>query len=166
MTSMISNAAVTLDEIVEIGEGLLDQTLPADRFHHREHLLATAYLMRCRPQMDLRQELPDIIRRFNLAKGGKNTEDSGYHQTITLFYIAALERLFSSRPKHELAQLCKVMLASPLACKDFPLRFYSRELLFSKEARRVWIAPDLQNMTELQAAVLERSRTGTHDDMI
>ena len=151
MTS--SDPAPTFAEIEFIGRGLLARTLPVSRWHHREHLLATAYLMRCMPAIDLRRELPDIIRQYNVAMNGKNTEDEGYHHTITLFYINAIEQFFASRPQQELATLCGAMLASPLMSKDFPLTFYTRELLFSREARRDWVDPDLRDITELRATV-------------
>lgn len=152
MITTITTAPPTFIEVEEIGKGLLDCTFPVHRFHHREHLLATAYLMRCRPELDLRRELPDIIRRYNIAMGGKSTEDAEYHHTITLFYIDALETFFAVQPEREVATLCGAMLESPLMNKNFPLRFYTRELLFSKEARCDWISPDLRGISEFQDA--------------
>jgi hypothetical protein len=35
------------------------------------------------------------------------------------------------------------LLLAPEGRRDWPLRFYSRELLFSPEARLGWIEPDL-----------------------
>ena len=35
------------------------------------------------------------------------------------------------------------LLASEMAPRDWPLRLYSRELLFSVAARRGWVEPDL-----------------------
>ena len=150
-------APATAAEIEEIGEGLLARTFPGDRFHHREHLLATAYLMWCRPELELRRELPDIIRRFNVAMGGKNTDDAGYHHTITIFYVDAIEQFFDLAASHDLVTLCNAMLESPLRSKEFPLHFYTRDLLFSKEARRAWVDPDLRDIAELRSVLAEQA---------
>ncbi len=40
------------------------------------------------------------------------------------------------------------LLAAPEGQRDWPLRFYSRERLFSVEARRKFVAPDLMEMGE------------------
>lgn len=122
--------------------GLVACTFSAARFHHREHLLATAYLMRCAPGTDVWADLPDIIRRYNVAMGRANSDEAGYHHTIPLFYVDVLERFFADRLDRTLVEACAELLASALADKDFVLRFYTRERLFSLEARRGWVAPD------------------------
>jgi hypothetical protein len=38
----------------------------------------------------------------------------------------------------------KLLLASPLADSKWPLLYYTPERLFSVQARRVWIEPDLK----------------------
>jgi hypothetical protein len=43
-------------------------------------------------------------------------------------------------PVHELVN---ELLLSPMARRDWPLRFYSPALLFSVEARRNFVEPDL-----------------------
>lgn len=39
--------------------------------------------------------------------------------------------------------MTNALLTAPEGRRDWPLRFYSRELLFSKEARLGWMEPDL-----------------------
>jgi len=41
------------------------------------------------------------------------------------------------------AQAAARLLATPFGDKAWPLTFWSRERLFSVEARRGWVAPDL-----------------------
>ncbi|HEY0622685.1 hypothetical protein [Sphingomonas sp.] len=45
-------------------------------------------------------------------------------------------------PGEELAGLANALLASEVGSRDWPLRFYSRELLFSVRARRGFVEPD------------------------
>ena len=46
-----------------------------------------------RPDIDLDEELPDIIRRFNESVGGVNSDTEGYHETITRSFLHGV-RLF------------------------------------------------------------------------
>ena len=54
-------------------------------------------------------------------------------------------RLFLAEadPSEPLHELVNELLLSPMGRRDWPLRFYSRERLFSVEARRSFVAPDL-----------------------
>jgi hypothetical protein len=135
--------AVTLAEIVEIAEGVRGCTFPVARFHHREHCLATAYLLKSFPATDWRAELPNVIRRYNVAMGGANTEDAGYHETITQFYIDAIEKFLRDHAGESLLDACEALLRTPIVQPDYALRSYSHERLFSREARRRYLAPDL-----------------------
>ena len=48
-----------------------------------------------------------------------------------------------SEPLHELVN---DLLHSPMGRRDWPLRFYSAERLFSVEARRHFVPPDLASL--------------------
>jgi hypothetical protein len=132
-------------EIEHIGEGLLARTLPRPKWTHEAHLAATTYLLLRRPDIDLDQEVPGLIRRYNESVGGVNSDSEGYHETITRVFLHGV-RLFlsevdASKPLHE---LINDLLLSPMGQRDWPLRFYSAERLLSVEARREFIEPDLQ----------------------
>ena len=134
-------------EIVRIGEGLLARTLPREDWTHEAHLAATTYLLTRRPDVDLDARLPDIIRRYNGSVGGVNSDTEGYHETITRVFLHGV-RLFLSEadldePLHELVN---ELLLSPMGRRDWPMRFYSGERLFSVEARKHFVQPDLAVM--------------------
>ena len=131
-------------EIERLGEGLLTRTLPRPEWTHEAHLAATTYLLLKRPDIDVDKELPNLIRRYNESVGGVNSDTEGYHETITRVFLHGV-RLFlseadASEPLHELVN---ELLLSPMGRRDWPLRFYSKERLFSIEARRDFVAPDL-----------------------
>lgn len=137
-----------INEITQIGEGLLACTLPKERWTHEAHFAATAWLMRCHPEIDLPQKLPSIIARYNEAVGGQNTDTAGYHETLTQFYIRVVRAFLASRPGGEdLLATVNALVTSPLAQRGYPLSFWSRERLFSVPARRHWIEPDLTPLT-------------------
>jgi hypothetical protein len=132
-------------EVEHLGEGLLARTLPRAEWTHEAHLAATTYLLLRRPDVDLEKELPGLIRRYNESVGGVNSDTEGYHETITRAFLHGA-RLFLSEadPKEPLHELVNELLLSPMGRRDWPLRFYSPERLFSVEARRKFVPPDLE----------------------
>jgi len=132
------------DEAVRrIGEGLLARTLPRAGWTHEAHLAATLWLIVERPDIVPERDLPAIIRTYNESVGGTNSDTEGYHETITQLYISAI-RAFLARtdPALPLAAKVNALLQAPEGRRDWPLRFYSPERLFSVEARRGWVEPD------------------------
>ena len=131
-------------EIERIGEGLLACSLPKADWTHEAHLAATTYLLTRRTEIDLDIELPGIIRRYNESVGGVNSDTEGYHETITRTFLHGV-RLFlaEANGRETLSELINELLLSPMGRRDWPLRFYSRERLFSVEARRTFVTPDL-----------------------
>ena len=144
MTDYAPRLFATDAEIEHLGEGLLACTLSRPEWTHEAHLAATTYLLLRRPDVGLDAELPGIIRRFNESVGGVNSDTEGYHETITRAFLAgvrlSLSEADTNRPLHKLVN---DLLLSPMGRRDWPLRFYSRERLFSVEARRGFVEPDL-----------------------
>lgn len=132
------------DAIVRIGEGLLARTLPRADWTHEAHLAAATYLLTRRPDIDLDRQLPGIIRSYNESVGGVNDDTQGYHETITRLFLHGV-RLFLNEADQDaqLHELVNELLLSPMGRRDWPLRFYSAERLFSVEARRHFAPPDL-----------------------
>jgi hypothetical protein len=81
----------------------------------------------------------DGIKRYNERHANFN----GYHETITLAWIAVIDRFLAKRgcdaPISDLA----VELLEACGEKDYLLRFYSRARLLSDDARYQWVPPDL-----------------------
>jgi hypothetical protein len=84
------------------------------------------------------------ILRYNEASGISNTPASGYHETLTLFWLHTVRRFLDAR-RDDASDVDK--LADELATsadKNLPLDFYTRERLMSPEARAAWVEPDLK----------------------
>jgi hypothetical protein len=134
-------------EIERLGEGLLACSLERADWTHEAHLGSTTYLLLKRPDIDLDRDLPGIIRRFNESVGGVNSDTEGYHETITRTFLAGVCLfLIEANPRRPLHELVNELLLSPMGRRDWPLRFYSRPRLFSVEARRGFVTPDLAAM--------------------
>jgi hypothetical protein len=126
------------------GERFLALTLPREEWTHEAHLATTIWLLLRRPDIDVDEELPDLIRRFNESVGGVNSDSEGYHETITRMFLHGA-RLFLAEAdaKEPLHELVNELLLSPMGRRDWPLRFYSPARLFSVEARRTRVEPDV-----------------------
>lgn len=135
--------------IRRIGEGLLDHSLPRADWTHEAHLAATIWLLRERPDIDVDAQIATIISTYNAAVGGVNDDRQGYHDTITRAYLAGVRAHLAARGAVEPLVTCvNALLAGPAGQRDWPLRFYTRDRLFSVAARRAFVAPDLAPLPE------------------
>lgn len=139
------------EEISAIGEGLLARTLPREAWTHEAHLGACLWLVSERPDIDIDAEIAGVISRYNESVGGVNDDTQGYHDSITRAYVAGVRLFLSETVKTGLAARVNAMLLSDVGRRDWPLRFYSRELLFSVPARRGFVEPDLAPLPAVTA---------------
>jgi hypothetical protein len=135
------------DAVRHIGEGLIARTLTRPEWTHEAHLAACLYIVAERPDVVPERDLPDIIRRFNESVGGVNSDTEGYHETITQVYVRGVRRFLGrTDAKLPLVEKVNALLLAEEGRRDWPLRFYTPELLFSKEARLGWVEPHPQFM--------------------
>jgi hypothetical protein len=80
----------------------------------------------------------DGIRRFNERHGNP----SGYHETMTLAWVAVIDRFLGGRDRGVPLPVLAGELLGECGDRDYLLRFYSRDRLFSDEARGRWVPPD------------------------
>lgn len=137
------------EDIRAIGTGLIARTLPREAWTHEAHLGACLWLLSERPDIDVDAEIADIIRGFNESVGGVNDDHNGYHDSITRAYVAGVRLFLSETTATGLAERVNAMLLSDVGRRDWPLRFYSRELLFSVPARRGFVEPDLAPLPQV-----------------
>ena len=134
-----------------IGEGLLACTLARAEWTHEAHLAACTWLLVERSEILPERDLPGIIRRFNESVGGVNDDTQGYHETITQCFIRGVRaHLARTDGKLGLSEKVNALLLSPEGRRDWPLRFYTAQRLFSVEARRTFVEPDLSALPAVQ----------------
>ena len=131
------------EDIRAIGEAMLACTLPKAGWTHEAHLSTCLWLLVEQRDIDVNAEIGTLIRRYNVAAGGINDDTQGYHETITRAFVAGVRRYLSRTGETDLLAAVNGLLSSPEGQRDWPLRFYSRERLFSVAARRDFVAPDL-----------------------
>ena len=133
-----------------IGGAMLACSLPKPEWTHEAHLATCAWLILERQDIIPERDLPDLIRRYNESVGGVNDETQGFHETITQVFIRGVRlSLRRSEGEHGLADRVNALLRSPQGRREWPLGFYSRERLFSVEARLGWVEPDLSDLPSL-----------------
>src|SRR5919206_2282026 len=136
----------TTGEILALVRRFDDCTLPREEWTHAAHLtVALWYLL----QYDWAEAVARArlgIQRYNAAHGIRTTPTGGYHETLTIFWMRRV-RAFLEDGRNEARSL--VSLANELAAsadRNLPLEYYTRERLFSTEARAAWVEPDLKSL--------------------
>jgi hypothetical protein len=135
------------DAIARIGRGVLDLSLPKPEWTHAAHFACTLWLMRHKPKLDLAVHMPGFIRAYNEATNTPNTDAGGYHETITQASLRAARAVLNAhRPTMPLHEVLDDLMATRLGDRDWTLAYWTRERLFSVQARREWVEPDIGPM--------------------
>ncbi|MEP7210407.1 MAG: hypothetical protein ABI740_06190 [Alphaproteobacteria bacterium] len=131
-------------EIERIGGGLLDRTLPGAEWTHAAHWAAAVWLIVRRSDLHAPRDMPGLIRAYNASLGNSNTDTAGYHETITQASLRAARHYVAlAASDATLVEICHRVLASELGGPDWLQHYWSKPRLFSVEARRAWVEPDV-----------------------
>ena len=136
-------SAVVIDDD-SLWRAFHDRTLVHAEWTHTAHL-RVAWLHLARHALDeahLRMRVGII--RLNAAHGLVETEIRGYHETLTRVWLVLVRDASRRMPCADSVSF----VARPGLDRDAPLRYYSRERLFSVAARAMFIAPDLAALPE------------------
>tara|TARA_R110000787_G_scaffold223187_1_gene331602 strand:- start:181 stop:621 length:441 start_codon:yes stop_codon:yes gene_type:complete len=131
-------------EIEHIARGLIDRTLPLAEWTHAAHFAAALWLI-AEDRAAAHANMPGMIRAYNEASGGVNSDTEGYHETITQASLGAAHSLLSKAaagtPLHV---VLRDLMASEYGKSTWLMTYWSKPVLFSVEARRGWVGPDLK----------------------
>ena len=113
---------------------------PAD-FRHYQHLTVALWYVMQFPYDLASEKIRAGIKQLAAAYG-----KSGYHETITLFWLMVVRDFASARSSGE--TVCEVANRLVASCtdKDLIKSYYSGELLATVEAKERWVAPDLKSL--------------------
>lgn len=132
------------EEIYSLVKAFEDRTLTLSEWTHTSQLAVGFFYCRLLPFAVAKNMMRDGIVWLNDRHGVENTEDSGYHETLTVFW---LKRVWNYLDEHQ-ATFSLANVANDLIEKykdpDLPLKYYSRDVLFSAAARRDYVPPDLR----------------------
>lgn len=123
----------------ELLDKFVDTSLPAGEFHHRQHVQVAWSFVQEHGMPAALGEFSSAIKRFADAKGATGL----YHETITWAFLLLIAERQARRPVDTWDEFAA---ANPdlLVWKPSILnRYYSKELLASDLARRMFLMPDL-----------------------
>ena len=133
-------------------ESLVDrfnsQTLPKNEWTHEAHIIVAFWYSSRYTDAEALIKVRNAIRNYNTAVGTINSDSSGYHETLTVFWLRIVRKYLSGKNGRIEASLNN-FIAEGNADKGLPLKFYTREILFSVQARKNWVAPDKVAMDEM-----------------
>jgi hypothetical protein len=120
-------------------------SFPFDQWHHRAHV-KLAYLYLTRYGFDAAgTKLRNGIRAYNAAHNVPDQPASGYHETITQFWLRIVET--TVQQYGELPTADEFFDFHPqLSQKKNHRLFYSPGLFMSPEAKREFVKPDLTDL--------------------
>jgi hypothetical protein len=130
-------------EVKSLVRAFEERTLSKAEWTHAAHLTVGLYYCLNCPFALAVNWMRDGIHWLNDAHGTPNSDTSGYHETLTIFWLVTIEEFLGKTKCGGLAETANLLIES---CTDakLPLLFYSRELLFSAKARAQYVEPDLQ----------------------
>ncbi|WP_435352735.1 hypothetical protein [Emticicia sp. SJ17W-69] len=138
--------ASTQPEFDHIINGFRAKTLPVKEWTHEAHLITGLWHVANYSFEEALDRMRENIKTYNVATGGQNTDSSGYHESITVFWVWLLDEFWkaNSIDNQDFERICNVYLKSKYCDRNLAFNFYSREKLFSTEARLAFVAPDIQ----------------------
>lgn len=129
----------------QVATGVEELTWAEEQFDHRGHLAAGSWWCHAHGDRALAHARA-VIRRFNVANGGENTDTAGYHETLTVYYLATLADLIDDAIPDE-AWFARHIDDASLG-RTAPLQYWSEPALMSTEARLDWLDPDLHELPD------------------
>lgn len=127
-------------------------TLPKEEFTHAAHILTGACYVHQLGETAAIDHMRICIRHFNESVGGKNTDTSGYHETITIFWIKVLAALHGRNASLERAAFAALAVEAYKGRRDLFREFYDFDLVASTDARREWLPPTRRRLNSHEIA--------------
>jgi hypothetical protein len=138
----------TKDEILDVVRKFENGTISRDEWKHREHLIVAFYYIRNSKSLT---EATDKMRAglFNLliSFGVDLEKEMPYHETLTRFWIKSVDDFLKTQNGYSIVETANLLVEN-LGDKDLPLKYYSRELLFSDMARKHFVEPDIEEFSK------------------
>jgi hypothetical protein len=110
-------------------------------------LAAALVIWRDGPGPDALREVRAGILHLNFRLGIYSTPESGYHETVTRFWVLrlgqALRELPAGTPR---LSAMRALLEQFAVRRDWYGEYWTTNILTSVEARREWLAPDRRSL--------------------
>jgi hypothetical protein len=137
----------TLDEIEHLISAFESCSLPRESWSHHAHLTVGLWYLVRHERREATRLIRRNIKKYNRAHGIVTTKTSGYHETITLFFIRVVSKYLNEASANTIS-IVELLhgLVDAYGDRNLPLAYYSKERLMSSDARTRWLEPDLKSL--------------------
>jgi len=140
-------------EVYSLVKAFENRTIPKIDWTHEAHLAVALYYCRTRPFAVAKNLMRDGIYWLNDSHGTPNTDDSGYHETLTVFWLKRIWNFLDERMDTlSLADLANELIER-FHDPALPLRYYTHRLLFSTSARHEYLPPNLRIKPRMRLSI-------------
>lgn len=131
----------TENDILTVVRAFENGTIARGEWRHAEHLTVALFYV-WHHDFDfaferMRAGIFNLLKVFEVDL----IKEMPYHETLTRFWMRAVLDFKNSKNGVSIVEICNEMVEN--LDKDYPLKFYSRELLFSDEAQKNFVEADL-----------------------
>ena len=122
--------------------GFEQGTYPKEKWTHQAHVVMAAHYLTQHPICEATRIIRAGIIAYNVAQGRQNTGDSGYHETLTIFWIWVVAGFLASLPP-AMTRLAMIGATAERFGKEsaFHRKFYEHNVIGDLEARHRWVPP-------------------------
>ncbi len=131
----------TENDIKALVEAFENGSIAEAEWRHAEHLVVALFYLSNHDFKTALTKMRDGI--FNLLRAFKVDlpKEMPYHETMTVFWMRTVDGFRKSKDGSPIVEICNELVGK--FDKDYPLKFYSRAVLFSERARAEFVEADL-----------------------
>ena len=143
-TTLIYRSPKEIDSLIHAFQ---EGSLPRSQWTHEAHLTVALWYLCYDSEQEAINAIRNGIKLYNSVQGIETTQNSGYHETVTLFWVRNVGRYLADESHNRsIVHLANGLIAK-YADRTLPFRYYTRERLMSWEARINWVEPDLKSLS-------------------
>ncbi len=133
-----------ISELVQLVDRFERCSLPVAEWNHRAQLAVAGWYLIHFGEPDACRRMISGAREYNRRQGIRMTRSGGYHETLTLFWLAVSQRFLSNYPSSRVLVKINGLVRRYGRQTELHLEYYSRRRIMSWPARTSWVAPDLK----------------------
>ena len=135
----------SLGEVASLVEQIEDCTLPVESWDHTARLTVALWYLLHHDECLATERFIRALRGYYRVNGLRIRRDGGYHETLTLFWLAIARRYLRRRQGRTPGlDLINDFIREFDPRRQLVFEYYRRRTLGSDEARYFWVEPDLK----------------------
>jgi hypothetical protein len=116
--------------------------LPKEQWTHAAHVAVCAFYTVEHGHTHALRRMREGIPLYNSAVGGQNTEDSGYHETLTCLWAQIIADFMATQQFATSFAAVEATVLRYAQERKLHEAFYSYNIVADRRARREWVPPD------------------------